>query len=160
MSEDEFTNCRLNRIRGDESPPRSSAQRRAAIRRHVVRSTATVGGGRSPLAFGIFASMNFDARIQESIKGTTLEHPKDLCGILAYVDSRERVVLTCQELSDGLSRLIRQGRVIEAVGRSFYENKREAKPSSFRGLTAQEYQQACESYQESFRTTTKRDKNR
>ena len=109
-------------------------------------------------AFGIFTAMSFDARIQESIEGTTLDHPKDLPGILAYVDFRERVVLTREELSDGLSRLIEQGRVIEVAGRSFYENKREIEPSSFMGLTPQEYQQACDAYQESFRTLTKRRK--
>ena len=39
-------------VGGDEPPPRVSVQCRAGIRECLVRSTDTVGGGRSPLAFG------------------------------------------------------------------------------------------------------------
>src|ERR1043165_6621214 len=41
----------VQQVGGDEPPPRFSAPRQAAVRECLVRSTVTVGGGRSPLSF-------------------------------------------------------------------------------------------------------------
>lgn len=46
----------LQQVGGDEPPPRSSAQRRAAVRTCFVRSTVSVDGCRSVLSLGDEAS--------------------------------------------------------------------------------------------------------
>jgi hypothetical protein len=46
-----------NKIGGDEPPPRFCVQHRTALRERRLRSTVSVGGGRSPLAFGHMARM-------------------------------------------------------------------------------------------------------
>jgi hypothetical protein len=47
----------IQQIGRDEPPPCFSVQRGAAIRERLVRSTVTVGGGRSPLTFGPMKSI-------------------------------------------------------------------------------------------------------
>lgn len=46
-------------VGGDESPPRFSVPRYAAIQVRVVRSTGPVGGARSPLSFGEMTLSDF-----------------------------------------------------------------------------------------------------
>ena len=45
--------------------------------------------------------MDFDTRIFEAVEGGTLEKPHDLVQILANADSREKLVLSHEELSGG-----------------------------------------------------------
>ena len=94
--------------------------------------------------------MSFDIRILEAIKGATRGKPKDLAGILAYVDSRERVVLTHQEMEGGLRRLVESECVAEASDHRFYEISAEVERRAFSGLTPEDYQQACEEYRQRF----------
>jgi hypothetical protein len=60
-------------------------------------------------------------RIFEAIVGYTPERPQNLVGILGFVDGREKLVLTHDELSGALKRLMAAGRVGEPsawVGRT------------------------------------------
>lgn len=47
--------------------------------------------------------MILDRGIFKAIKGHSETHPQDLVGILAYVDSHEKLVLTHEELAACLS---------------------------------------------------------
>ena len=95
--------------------------------------------------------MSFDTRILEAVNGSTREKPKDLASILAYVDFRERLLLTHQEMAGGLCRLVEQGLIAEVADHRFHEVAPTGTPGAFSGLTPEKYQQACEAYQERFR---------
>jgi hypothetical protein len=94
--------------------------------------------------------MDFDASIFEAVESGTLEKPHDLVQILAYVDSRDRLVLSHEELSGGLQRLIAQGRVAELPRHKFYKVTDDSAPRTFSGLTPEEHLQACEAYEKWF----------
>ena len=59
--------------------------------------------------------MRIDRNIFKAIKSHGETDPQDLVGILADVDSRERLLLTHEELSGGLQRLIESGQIAEAT---------------------------------------------
>ena len=50
--DDSHNHKKAEQVGGDEPPPRLSVRGGVGIRKRLVRSTVTVGGGRSPLAFG------------------------------------------------------------------------------------------------------------
>jgi hypothetical protein len=99
--------------------------------------------------------MDFDTRIFEAVEGGTLEKPHDLVQILAYVDSREKLVLSHEELSGGLQRLVEQGRIAELPRHRFYRTADDSAPRTFSGLTLEEYREACEAYRKWFWKTYK-----
>jgi hypothetical protein len=99
--------------------------------------------------------MDFDDRIFEAVRGGTQDKPRDLVDIFAYVDSREKVVLSQQELVGGLQRLIEQGRIGELSRHRFHEVIVGPAPRTFSGLTPVEYEQACEAYRKWFWKTYK-----
>ena len=89
---------------------------------------------------------HFDDRVREAIALATPEKPQDLAGVLHYVDSRERLVLTHHELSGSLERLIRCGAVAEIAPYRFCV-PRDARPaSSFTAIPRQVYDAACDEY--------------
>lgn len=59
--------------------------------------------------------MNLDRDIFKAIKGHTETSPHDLVGILAYIDSQQKLLMTHEELSGGLQRLIDSGQIAEAT---------------------------------------------
>ena len=88
----------------------------------------------------------FDDRVREAIGLATPKAPQDLAGILHYVDSRERLVLTHEELSGSLERLIGCGAVAEVAPHRFYL-PRDARPaSSFTAIPRQVYDAAFDEY--------------
>lgn len=90
-------------------------------------------------------------RIFEAICGHTPEDPQNLVGILGFVDGREKLVLTHEELSGALRQLLAAGRIRESSPHHYYEPDESGDPSSFSGLTPEEHEDACRRYQEEFR---------
>jgi hypothetical protein len=98
---------------------------------------------------------HIDTRIYEAVTGSTPDKPLDLVGILHYVDSREKMVLSYDELENGLRRLVEQGRIAELPGNRYYEVKDGSSPSTFMGFSSGEHRRACEAYRSWFRQAYK-----
>ena len=64
---------------------------------------------------------DYDQRICEAIVGYTPERPQNLVGILGFVDGREKLVLTHDELAGALKRLMADGRVGESSRHVLHE---------------------------------------
>ena len=94
--------------------------------------------------------MQFDDYILEAVRGATKERPVDLVGILYHVDGRMKLVMSHEELSGGLQRLIEQGSIAESERHKFYEVTDGAALRTFSGLTLDEHRQACEAYRKWF----------
>jgi hypothetical protein len=94
--------------------------------------------------------VQFDDYILEAVRGTTRERPQDLIGILYHVDGRMKLVMSQDELSGGLQRLIEQGSIAESERHKFYEVTDGVAPRTFSGLTLDEHRRACEAYQKWF----------
>ncbi len=92
----------------------------------------------------------YDRDIFKAIQGHPEQNPQDLPGILAAVDARQRLILTHQELVNGLARLIEAGQVVEAGNYSYYVPKSPPSVRRFSGVPLAEYHRACEAYNESF----------
>ncbi len=87
-----------------------------------------------------------DRRIYKSIRKQTKEHPINLIGILFNVDSVEKMVLSYEELSGGLQRLIAAGYVAEGEPHQYYEGTDQ---DSFTGLSESDYETAVADYHRS-----------
>jgi len=94
--------------------------------------------------------MQLDDYILQAVRGSTKEQPQDLVGILYQVDGRMKIVLSHDELSGGLQRLIEQGLIAESERHRFYEVADGTAPRTFSGLTLDEHRQACEAYRKWF----------
>jgi hypothetical protein len=92
-----------------------------------------------------------DREILKAIEGYSKKRPQDLPGILAIVDARQRLVLTHEELTSGLARLIAAGKVAEAGKFRFFTPKSPPKVRRFSGVPHDEYMRACKAYDEIFR---------
>jgi hypothetical protein len=91
-----------------------------------------------------------DRDILKAIRGFTRESPLDLPGILAAVDAFQHAILTHDELSSGLARLIEAGKVAEAGNYRYYAQESPPSKRTFSGVPADEYDRACKAYQELF----------
>ena len=94
--------------------------------------------------------MSFDRRILKAIKGHSETDPQDLVGILAYVDSQERLVLNHEELSGGLQRLIESGQIAEATPHKYFDTAGQSHSRVFSGLSLQDHEEACQAYRNWF----------
>ncbi len=92
----------------------------------------------------------FDRDIFKSIKGYSRQSPQDLTGILASVDASQRAILTQEELSSGLARLIAAGQVEEAGNGRYFVHESPASERHFSGVSKAEYDRACKAYHEIF----------
>jgi hypothetical protein len=93
---------------------------------------------------------HLDSRIYNAIKGHTAAKPQNLAGIIAYVDSQEKLVITREELSTGITRLIEDGLVAESEKHLFVETVKKGAAGSFSGISADEYETAFREYLKSF----------
>jgi hypothetical protein len=98
-----------------------------------------------------------DRRIYKAIEGHTCAQPQTLVGILAYVDSQEKMVLTREELSGGLTRLMEAGLIAESNTHLFYEMVGATEPSAFSGISPDEHELACRDYTKWFDDQLKQD---
>ena len=94
--------------------------------------------------------MSFDRRILKAIKSHSETAPQDLVGILAYVDSQEKLVLTHEELSGGLQRLIESGEIAEATPHKYFDTAGQSHSRGFSGLSLQDHEEACQAYRKWF----------
>ena len=94
--------------------------------------------------------MSLDRSIFKAIKGHTPENPCDLVGILYFVDGRERLVLSHEELSGGLQRLIQAGQIAKAEPHRYFESAGQTHAFTFSAISQDDYKKACEAYQKKF----------
>lgn len=100
--------------------------------------------------------MNLDRRIFKAIEGYSETHPQDLVTILAYVDSQEKLVLSHEELSGGLQRLIESGQIAEATTRKYFDTAGQSHSRKFSGVSLQDHEEACEAYRKWFSEALRR----
>jgi hypothetical protein len=83
-----------------------------------------------------------DRRIFKTIQGRTSSDPQTLLGIIGGVDASERMVLTHDELSSGLKRLVSAGHIAEIEPHRFYDASNVESPSTFSDLTESDHAKA------------------
>jgi hypothetical protein len=91
-----------------------------------------------------------DRRIFKTIQGSSAANPQTLVGIIAGVDASERLVLTYEELSGGLQRLIDAGHIAETEPGKFCDASSGEYPRSSSGITESDYGAAVEEYRHWF----------
>ncbi|MEM9701906.1 MAG: hypothetical protein AAF907_05635 [Planctomycetota bacterium] len=102
-----------------------------------------------------------DRSIYQSIRRYTAERPQTPVGILWAVDARERLVLSHEELSGGLSRLIADGLVAEVAPHRYCDTstltdaEREAS-QPFSGWSKTDHERAVQDYRNEFRHQLKK----
>ncbi len=93
---------------------------------------------------------NLDRRIFKTIQGHTPENPQALMGIIGGVDASERLVLSREELSSGLQRLIDEGYIAEIERHRFCDASDADYPNTFSGVTESDYTAAVAEYEDWF----------
>ena len=101
---------------------------------------------------------SYDRDILKALKGATLEKPIDLADILMWVDARQRLVLTHEELEGGLRRLIAAGNVAEAKPLHFYPIPAPSGRGVFSGVSAAQHADASREYHRRFEQAVKESK--
>ncbi len=96
--------------------------------------------------------MSYKWTILKAIQGTTKEGPATLVDIVYWGDATERIILTYDEVTEGLKELIEEGKVAEAeAGRYYSPAKGEARDKGFTQFTNDEYYGAVKKYKEDFK---------
>lgn len=90
--------------------------------------------------------MNLDRAIFKAIKNIKEDHPQNLVNILGVVDSQQKLILTYEELQDGLQRLIANGQVAEASPGHYFDPAGQPHSSEFSGISTEDYKEACHEY--------------
>jgi hypothetical protein len=93
---------------------------------------------------------HLDRRVSEAVALATRDAPTDLVLILNYVDSREKLVLSREELVGALERLIARGEITEVTPLHFAPAAGSQGSRSFSGVSSEQYQSACDTYTERF----------
>jgi hypothetical protein len=96
------------------------------------------------------SSTHLDDRVLEAVALGTREKPQDLVTILHYVDSREKLILSRDELAGALERLIQGGNISEVSPLHFSPTAPRRGARTFSGVTAQQYRKACATYTKEF----------
>ena len=91
-----------------------------------------------------------DRRIFKTIQGSDTTNPQTLMGIIGAVDASERLVLTHDELSGGLQRLVSAGYVAEFERHRFYDASSADEPDTFSGITESDHANAVQEYRDWF----------
>jgi hypothetical protein len=94
---------------------------------------------------------NLDRRIFQTIRGHTADSPQTLMGIIGGVDASERLILTHEELSGGLQRLISDGHIAEIERHRFCDSSNGDRPNTFSGVTESAYAAAVAEYRDWFK---------
>ena len=93
---------------------------------------------------------SLDRLVFKAIRRHTPKAPQTLAGIVASVDASGRLVLSLDELSGGLQRLIAAGHVAETEKHRFYDATCEehggGQPRTFSGITEAEHEAAFAEY--------------
>lgn len=94
---------------------------------------------------------DLDRRIFKTIQGRAASTPQTLVGIIGGVDASERLVLSHEELSGGLRRLIGAGLVAETAPHRFCDAANAAPSAEFSGVTEPDHARAVRDYRDWFR---------
>lgn len=89
---------------------------------------------------------HFDDRVFEAIALAAPQASQDLAGILHYVDSRERLILTHEELVGSLERLTGRGAITELRPHRFTVAHQGTGPKRFTPISRKVYDAACDEY--------------
>ncbi|MCP4476779.1 MAG: hypothetical protein GY818_01655 [Planctomycetaceae bacterium] len=93
---------------------------------------------------------HLDRRIFKTIQGCGSTNPQTLMEIIGGVDASERLVLTHDELSGGLQRLVNAGYVAEIEPHRFYDASSSDGPDTFSGITESDHASAVQEYRDWF----------
>lgn len=88
--------------------------------------------------------------VAEGLNGTTIESPRTLTELIGYVDAREKLVISYDEVHDALKDLVEAGKALQ-VGDSYCAAAAaSAAPKAFNGFSKEAYRKAVEAYQDRF----------
>jgi len=93
---------------------------------------------------------HLDQRIFQAIQGCDSTAPQTLMGIIGGVDASERLVLTHDELSGGLQRLVRAGYVAEIEPHRFYDASSGDGADTYSGIAESDHASAVQEYRDWF----------
>jgi len=93
---------------------------------------------------------HFDRRIFKTIQGASSTNPRTLMAIIGGVDASERLVLTHEELSSGLQRLVTAGYIAEVEPHRFYDASSTEEQGRFSGITESDHAGAVQKYRDWF----------
>src|SRR5437879_9454502 len=94
--------------------------------------------------------MSLDDCIWEAVAHSTPKQPRSLSDIIDYIDSREKVIATFEELQGSLQRLVEAGRVVQAKDEFYAGPSGAGQPGVFHPLSSEMYQQAVKDYRKRF----------
>lgn len=96
--------------------------------------------------------MNLDKEIFEAVSGSPVEKPTTLWQIIGYVDSRQRLMISYDELFGGLKRLFEARRIGEVDGKYFAMTSEYAasSPRDFKGFSQETFKKAQKEYRKRF----------
>jgi hypothetical protein len=86
--------------------------------------------------------MNYDDLIFQAIRNYSKTKPQTLVGILIYIDIEDRSTISCEELREGIRRLIMEKKISEVTHGKYFDTKKEDYPSEFSDISREEYQEA------------------
>lgn len=95
--------------------------------------------------------MNYERYILEAIKGYTKTNPQTLSGIIMYIDSVDKSIISQKDLASGLKQLIEDGKVAEINPLKYIETKGITFPRNVSNISSKIYEQACMEYREQFK---------
>jgi hypothetical protein len=90
--------------------------------------------------------MNLDNEIFDSIKDHSKENPQNLVSIIDYVDYHQKLIITFEELSEGLVRLIKDGKILEVDNQRYCENTSGQVIKTFTNFSQDDYREALDRY--------------
>jgi hypothetical protein len=92
--------------------------------------------------------VHLDKTIMKGLRKTTRDNPKELAGLISWIDAAERLMPTYDELEGGLRRLILAGEIQEAGPMRFYKSEHGQERSNFSGFSEADFSAACRTYRE------------
>jgi hypothetical protein len=90
----------------------------------------------------------YDKMILKALRHTTHDNPTDLVGIIGHIDSRERLIISFEELESGLRRLVEAGMIQEIKPLHFFKTADSEAAAIFTGLNEEQYKSVCRKYRD------------
>ena len=89
---------------------------------------------------------HLDRRIFQAIRASSADSPQTLPGIIGHVDACEKLILTREELANGLERLIAAGQIMEISPNVYCPHGASTQRRTFTGLPKADYDRAVAEY--------------
>jgi hypothetical protein len=87
-----------------------------------------------------------DEAILKGLRKTTRDKPVDLASIIPWIDAKERLIPTYDELKGALRRSILAGEIQEAGPKRYYKSEHGQERSFFSGFSEADFNAACRAY--------------